>query len=243
MNVVGIIPARGGSKRLKDKNILPIAGKPLIGYVIEDAMAAKSIDKVVVSTDCEKISAVVRENYPVEVIKRPAEFARDDSPIEEALLHAVEYLEKNGSYKADIVVWMQANIPIKEAGLIDAVVNKLIESDADSCVTVCEAEEFPEVMKAIDEKGMLIPLFKDVDRIRCQEFPKRYRLDGSVLAMRAKNLFSTRGIRKAHIYLGNNIIPVIQKKKMYSLEIDTQDEFIMAEYYINRFYQQVKKVS
>jgi CMP-N,N'-diacetyllegionaminic acid synthase len=241
MNIVGIIPARGGSKRLKDKNILPIKEKPLIGYVIEAALASKLLDKVVVSTDSEKIIEVVERHYQVQVIKRPDEFAKDDSLIEEALLHAVEYLQKSEGYKADIVVWMQANIPIKEAGLIDAVIKKLIQSDADSCVTVREAEEVLEVMKAIDERGMLIPLFKDVDKINYQEFPKRYLLDGSVLAMRSENLFKTRGIRKAHIYLGNNVIPVIQKKKMYSLEVDTYDEFLMAEYYISRICQQEGK--
>jgi len=234
MNIVGIIPARGGSKRLKDKNILSVGGKPLIGYVIEDALNSKLINKVVVSTNCEKISKTVKDRYPVQVIKRPDQFARDDSPIEEALLHAVEYLDSNEGYKADIVVWMQANIPIKEAGLIDKVIDKLIQSDADSCVTVREAEEFPEVMKAINEKGMLVPLFKDVEKIRCQEFPKRYIIDGSVLAMRSKNLFKTKGIRKAHIYLGENVLAIIQEKKMYSLEVDTYDEFLLAEYYISR---------
>lgn len=241
MNIVGIIPARGNSKRLKDKNILPLNGKPLIGYVIEDALAAKLIDKVVVSTDCKKIAGIVKKNYPVQVIERPAEFARDDSPIEQALLHAVEFLKENDGYEANVVVWMQANIPLREAGVIDKVIKALLESNADSSVTVREAEEFPEVMKAIDEKGMLIPLFKDVERIRYQEFPKRYLLDGSVLAMRAENLFKSRGIRTAHVYLGDKIIPVIQEKKMYSLEVDTYDEFMLAEFYLNWIRQQKRK--
>lgn len=234
MNVLGIIPARGGSKGIKDKNILDVFGKPLVGYTIEAALRAKRLDKVVVSTDSEKIAEVVRDIYGIYVVKRPPELAQDDSPIEEAMLHAVKYLEKENGFKADIVVLMQANVPMRKEGIIDDVIEKLIGSDADSCVTCHEVDQIPEVMKLMNEKKRLIPMFKDVTGIRRQEFPKRYLLDGSVVALRVENLFKTRGIRKAHIFLGEEIIPLIQEKKMYSLELDVFEDVLLAEYYLKQ---------
>lgn len=234
MHILGIIPARGGSERIKDKNILPVKGKPLIGYTIDDALSSRLMDKVVVSTDSEQISTVVKSAYDIDVIKRPAEFALNDSPIEQALLHAVEYLAKEENYSADIVVWMQANIPIRKKGDIDQVIEKLCNSDADSCVTCRPSQEAPEVMKVINEQGLLVPLQVDVSGIRWQEFPLRYLLDGSIVALRAINLFKTRNVRKAHIYLGEKVIPIIQKDSMYSLEVDTMDELNLFEYYLDQ---------
>ncbi|MBI4244275.1 MAG: acylneuraminate cytidylyltransferase family protein [Planctomycetes bacterium] len=234
MHILGIIPARGGSKRVKDKNILLIKGKPLIGYTIEDALSSRLMDKVVVSTDSDQITKVVKSAYDIEVIKRPSEFARDDSPIEEGLLHAIEYLAKEKNYSPDIVVWMSANIPIRKEGAIDQVIEKLCSSDADSCITCRIAQEVPEVMRIINEQGLLVPLQADVAGTRWQEFPQRYVLIGSIVALRTQNLFKTRGIRKAHIYLGERVIPVIQENSMYSLEVDNPDEVDLLEYYLER---------
>ena len=234
MQVLAIIPARGGSKGIKDKNIMIFNGKPLIGYTIEDSLASKLIDKIVVSTDSKKIENFVISRYNVEVVKRPAKFAKDDSPIEEALLHVVEYLKKKDNYKADIVVWMQANVPIRKKGIVDEVVRRLINSGADSCVTCYEADQVPEAMKIINEKGRLLPIFKNVKGIRRQEFPKRYLLDGSVVALRVENLYKTRGIRRAHIYIGKEVIPIIQEKRIYSIEIDVPDDVVQLKYYIRQ---------
>ena len=234
MKVLGVIPARGGSKRVKDKNILPIKGKPLIGYTIEDALSSKLMDKVVVSTDSDKIAGVVKEVYDIEVIMRPAEYAKDDSPIEEALLHAHEYFAKQ-DFLADIVVWMQANVPIRKEGMIDQVIEKLSYSDADSCVTCCVSQEPVELMKVINDQGMLVPLQNNVKSIRWQEFPKRYLLDGSIVALRADNLYKTRGIRRAHIYLGEKVIPMVQEESIYSLEVDTPHELKLFDYYLERY--------
>ena len=234
MNVLGVIPARGGSKRLKDKNILNVGGKPLIGHTIEAALRSKLLDRVVVSTDSDAIKRVAEERYGIEVITRPVKFAKDDSPIEEALLHAVTYMQKKKRYNTDIVVWMQANVPIREQGIVDVVVTTLINSDADSCVTCREADQAPEAMKAMDANGMLVSLSRDTRAIRKQEFPVRYLLDGSVVALRVKNLLKTKGIRKRHIYLGKNVMPVIQKKREYSLEIDEPDDVPIAEYYMSQ---------
>lgn len=240
MKILGVIPARGGSKGVRDKNILSLFGKPLIGYTIEAALDSNVLDKVVVSTDSDKITAVVKRLYNIEIIKRPLEFATDESPIEEALLHVVKYLAKVRKYKADIVVWMQPNVPIRKNGIVDEVVGSLVNSNADSCVTCYEVDQIPELMKIINKKGMLVPIHDDVSAIRRQEFPQRYLLDGSVVALRVKNLLNTRGIRKAHIYLGKEVIPVVQKKMMYRVEIDVSEDVNLVRYYMKQM-RRIKK--
>jgi len=232
MNILGIIPARGGSKGLKDKNILKIHGKPLIAYTVEAALNTSTLDKVVVSTDSRKISGVVRGLFDIEVINRPKKYARDHSPIQETLLHAVEFLEEEKGYAADIVVWLQPNVPIRPKGLIDKVVKELIYSNADSCVTCYEVNQTPEIMKVIDKNGKLVPLHPEIRKYRRQDFPKRYLLDGSVVVIRAKNLYETRGVRKVHVYLGKEILPVVQGKREYSMEIDTAQEVPLVAYYL-----------
>ena len=234
MNILGIIPARGGSKGVKNKNILKLSGKPLIGYTIEDALKSKLINKVVVSTDSKKIANLVRKLYKVGVIMRPAEFAKDDSPIEEALLHAIEYLNEKEGYKTDLLVWMQPNVPIRKKGIIDNAIKKLKSNRADSCVTCYEADQIPEAMKVM-KNGMLVPLIKDLEAVGRQDFPKRYLLDGSVLVLKPEHLLKNRGTKKAHTYLGSRIMPIVQDKRMHSLEIDVPEDLPLIEYYIDRF--------
>lgn len=234
MSILGIIPARGGSKGIKDKNILEIAGRPIIAYTIDAALESSCLDKIAVSTDSERIADVVRKHYAVDIIMRPPEFAQDDSPIEDAFLHAVEYLRDVKNFDTEILVWMQPNVPIRQPGIVDRVIKDLRDNDADSCVTCYAIDQVPEVMKVIDSDGRLVPLVKDVDGIRRQEFPERYLLDGSVVAIKAVNLFKTRGIRKAHIYLGQSVIPVIQSERKYSVEIDVPDDVDLVEYYLER---------
>jgi len=229
MNILGVIPARGGSKGVPNKNIIELCGKPIISYTIETALESKLLNKLVISTDSKKISDVVSKSYDVQIIDRPAKFATDDSPIEEALLHAVKYLIKSSNYYADIVVWMQPNVPIRDNGLIDKAISNLMNSDADSCISCYEVTQRPELMKIINSDGYLEPCEKDVGGIRRQEFPKRYMADGSVVALKTENLLKYKGIRKAHIYMGEKVIPIIQNSMIYSLEIDDYDDLYLVE--------------
>jgi len=229
MNILGIIPARGGSKGVPEKNIIQLCGKPLITYTIESAFKSKFLDKSVISTDSKKIADVVSEYYDIQIINRPAEFAKDNSPIEEALLHAVEYMNIKSGYNADIVVCMQPNIPIREKNTIDKAISIFIESDADSCITCYEINQIPELMKIIDSDGSLKPCEKEVKGIRRQEFSKRYLADGAVVVMKVENLFKYKGIRKAHAYMGEKIMPLIQKSRIYSIDIDEYDDLYFAE--------------
>jgi N-acylneuraminate cytidylyltransferase/CMP-N,N'-diacetyllegionaminic acid synthase len=122
MNILCIIPARGGSKRLKDKNIIPLIGKPIIAYTIEAALQSHLANKIIISTDDEKIARVAMK-YDIQVVKRPKEYSTDTAPIEQALRHVVRFLKGEEGYLADIV-GIQANIPIRKKGQIDEVLRR-----------------------------------------------------------------------------------------------------------------------
>lgn len=128
-NVVAIIPARGGSKSLPQKNIKMLAGKPLIAYTIEAAKNCSLVDRVIVSTDDELIKKVALE-YGAEVpFLRPAELAQDDTPTEPVLKHCAEWLEKNEGYQVDIVLFLQPTDVFRKKYMIEEVLKKILADE------------------------------------------------------------------------------------------------------------------
>ncbi len=127
-HVVCIIPARGGSKGLPRKNVLSLAGKPLIAYSIEAARDCQLIDRIIVSTDDEEIARIAGQ-YGAEVpFKRPAELAGDDATTESVLQHAVCWLEENEKYQADIVVFLQPTDIFRKQWMLKEVIQQVLEN-------------------------------------------------------------------------------------------------------------------
>ena len=125
--VICIILARGGSKGLKDKNLINLSGKPLIAYSIEASKMSKYISRTIVSTDSEKIKKIAL-SYQAEVpFVRPHKFSQDSSTSEDALIHAIDWLEKEEKYFPDIVVYLQVTDPFRKKGMIDKCIKKLID--------------------------------------------------------------------------------------------------------------------
>jgi N-acylneuraminate cytidylyltransferase/CMP-N,N'-diacetyllegionaminic acid synthase len=238
MNIVIIIPARGGSKGLRNKNIKPLLGKPLLCYTIDAARESKLADRIIISTEDKNISKVSRE-YGIEVVNRPIEYSTDDAPIELALRHVIKYLEQNENYFADVVVLLQANVPIRKKGQIDNVIRKLIDTKADSVVTVVEITKRPEFMKKITKGDKIIHLTKTKKITRQEYKDKLYILDGAVLAIKRDVLMKTENLTGAHVYLGEDIRCIIQKPK-YAIEIDEQFDFDVAEGLLSLDQQKVR---
>ena len=238
MNIVIIIPARGGSKGLRDKNIKPLLGKPLLYYTIDAARESKLSDRIIISTEDKNISKVSRK-YGIEVVNRPIEYSTDDAPIELALRHVIKYLELNENYFADVVVLLQSNVPIRKKGQIDNVIRKLIDTKADSVVTVVEIIKRPEFMKKITKGDKIIHLTKTKKITRQEYKDKLYILDGAVLAIKRDVLMKTENLTGAHVYLGEDIRCIIQKPK-YAIEIDEQFDFDVAEGLLSLDQQKVR---
>jgi N-acylneuraminate cytidylyltransferase/CMP-N,N'-diacetyllegionaminic acid synthase len=233
MNILCIIPARGGSKRLKDKNITPFYGKPIIAYTIEAALRSRLVDKIVISTDDEKIARVAMK-YDVQVVKRPKEYSTDMAPIEQALRHVVRVLKGEEGYLADIVVWLQANIPIRKKGQIDEVLRHMIRKGADSAVTVYPVSQYPQWMKRMDRKGLLSPFLKSMKTYRAQDVEPMYLLDGAVVAMKRSVLMRTENRSGVHTFLGKRMVGIVQDDRKYSVEVDDGEDLNLARYYFKK---------
>lgn len=201
IRVLGIIPARGGSKSIPRKNIATLAGKPLIYYTIREAKRSRLLDAVIVSTDDGEIARVARR-YGADVpFLRPKKFAGDKSPDIEFFQHALSWLEKHRRWRPEIVVNLRPTAPLRIAEDIDRVISLILKTGCDSVRTVSVPNPFnPFKMWTISSagEGMMQPLIKtahyeklgtDVPR---QLLPQVYWQNGMVDATRAK--FIRRGV-------------------------------------------------
>jgi len=131
MEVVAIIPARGGSQRLSRKNLRMVAGFPLIVHTIQHARRSRLVTRTVVSTEDPEIAAI-SQNSGVEVIERPAELASETADSESALLHVLDYLNRAEGYSPDLVLFLQCTSPVRRPDDIDKAIQSLLDSGADS---------------------------------------------------------------------------------------------------------------
>ena len=229
--ILGVIPARGGSKGLPGKNIALLNGKPVIAYTIESAKQAKRLERLVVSTDDPAIEQVARD-YGCEVLRRPAALAADHTPMPDTILHAIETVEEREQCRVDIVVWMQANVPIRPAGMIDQVLERLINAQADSAQTVVASHFPPDRASKLNAEGILEPYFGRVPASghNRQDHGTAYFPDGAVVAVRRAGLaVPTEKRTHIHYHWGAKALGVIQPAPEYSLEIDTPFDFYLAQ--------------
>lgn len=137
--ILGIIPARGGSKRIPKKNIIKLKGQPLISYTINAGLKSKKIDRLVVSTDDREIARVSKD-CGAEVMMRPENLARDETPTLPIIRHVIKELEKS-NYSPDMVMILQPTSPMRTSVDIDNAIGMMLKKRADSLVSVCLANE------------------------------------------------------------------------------------------------------
>ncbi len=156
---LAIIPARGGSKSIPRKNIIDFAGFPLIAYSIAAGLAAKTVTRVIVSTDDAEIAAISRHYGAETPFVRPATHSQDNTPDFPVFKHALEWLAENEGYQPDIVVQLRPTSPFRKVRHIDEAVYRLIERpDADAVRTVCIPFQNPFKMWRIGTDGLMQPL-------------------------------------------------------------------------------------
>lgn len=174
--IIAIIPARGGSKGLPNKNILEIAGKPLIAWTIEAALQSKLVDEVFVSTDSELIAEVAESNGISVPFLRPKEYAQDSSPTYECVLHVLETFEKENTF-FDYVMVLEPTSPLRKSTDIDNSLRVLIDNEgADTLVSVGEVQtENPVIVKRISPNGIVLPYIHNENKFhQRQQFPEAY---------------------------------------------------------------------
>lgn len=192
--ILGVIPARGGSKGLVGKNIAPVAGRPLIAWTCEAAKRSRRLTRVIVSTDDDAIAEAARAAGIDEVLQRPAHLATDDALIVDVLVDLVRALEQRESRVPDAVVLLQATSPVREASHIDAAVDLLERTGADTVVSVVAVpHQFNPVSVMRFENGRLHPFADGPVVTRRQEKPEVYARNGpAVLAVRTAILLAGR---------------------------------------------------
>ena len=228
MYILGIIPARGGSKSVPQKNIRLLAGKPLIAYTIETAQKCKMLDRTVVSTDDDEIAEVAKKYGGDVPFIRSKDLSLDDTPMIPVLQHAVSFIEKKENSRVDVVVLLDPTSPFRRAEDIEACIQKLERENADSVVTVCEVEHNPYfVMMELDD-DKLVPLIKSDEVItRRQDAPEVYRLNAAVYAVKRDVLMNSNKI------ITDNTMAVMMSQEL-STHIDHVVDFEFAEYLMEK---------
>lgn len=232
--VLAIIPARGGSKSVPLKNIKFLGGKPLIAYTIDEALKSRYIDRVILSTDNEKIS-VIAIDYGADVIMRPKELATDESSSLSVIIHTLNHVEKVENYVADIIVFLQPTSPFRRAGHIDKGIEKIESCDA--VVGMSEVKEHPYFMLKCNN-SFFAPFLDIKNRpLRRQDVPKLYLINAS-MAIAKRDYYDT-------VKDDDPIAPIFGKKvkgiimdEISSIDINTQFDFSLAELISGKAYDE-----
>lgn len=186
MNILGVIPARGGSKSVPRKNLALIFGRPLIAYTIDAAKRSRRLTHFLVSSEDDEIIRVAKlYGAPVPFV-RPMELATDQAPSLPVVQHAVAEMEARENVKFDYVVLLQPTTPMRLPQDIDAAVDKIIATGADSVVSVCDVDAYhPARMRQIvDDRLVELPIKEPREMARRQDLPPIYIRNGAVYVAR-----------------------------------------------------------
>ena len=232
--ILAIIGARSGSKGLKDKNILKIKNKPLIGWIISSAKKSKYINRVVLSTDSLKYKRIA-EKYGAEVpVIRPSKLAKDTSREIEFINHALSWLKKNQNYIPDIVVRLLCTCPFQKSSDIDRIIKKILYDGYNSAVIISKAKQHPEkalkisgtknkkIVSYINEKGT------DVGSNNNRQAYKQAFFRGNVIACKTSVINNFNSLTDNRV--GYIIIP-----NKDAIDIDDELDFLFAKYLSKHF--------
>ncbi len=229
MEILAVIPARGGSKGFPGKNLALLNGHPLLAWSIEAAKISKSVTRCIVSTDCEKIAEAARRYGAETPFLRPPELARDDSTDLEAFVHALQWLKEKEGYHPDAVVQIRPTSPLRPQGLVDAGVSMLLRTpEADSVRCVVRAAQNPYKMWSFDpETSFLTPLLRlrgipEPFNAPRQSLPAAFWQTGHLDVIRSKVIVEDGSMS------GKNILG-LEVKEEYAVDIDSRRDLERAE--------------
>jgi N-acylneuraminate cytidylyltransferase/CMP-N,N'-diacetyllegionaminic acid synthase len=220
--VLALIPARGGSKGLRGKNIMKFGSKPMIAWSIGHAKGSRYVDRTIVSTD-EPDIARIAEQYGAEVpFMRPHRLATDGSKLMDAIIHAIDNIEAAGE-RYDILVLLQPTSPLRTSRDVDYAIKLLLEKNARSIVSVCEAEHHPYWVNSLPADGNMGSfLKKEAVNVNRQDLPAYYRLNGCVFVSYCDHLK-----KRASFYGAGSFAYVMPSSR--SADIDNMQDFMLAQ--------------
>ena len=224
--ILGLIPARGGSKGLPGKNLRELGGKPLIAWTIEASRNSRYIDETLVSTDCPEIAAVAR-NYQAETpFLRPAELATDAASGIDAVRHALDWRQQHG-YMDDIVAILQPTSPLRSCEDIDLAIELFFARQGKAVISVCEVDHHPWWSNILPEDGNMKEFLRpEAENHNRQELPPYYRLNGAIY------LASIPFLQKTGSLYGPKTFAYKMPNER-SVDIDNLVDFKLAEILVN----------
>lgn len=225
---IAIIPARGGSKRLPGKNIKLLGDKPLIAWTIEAAIKSNIFDHVFVSTDNEEIASISKDYGAKVPFLRSAELSNDTATTNDVVVHFISWFEKEYSQEVSDIAILQPTSPFRNAKHIIKAFDEKETKHAKAIVSVCELEYPIEFCNKIGVNGSMQGFLKSENIKRTQEFIPTYRLNGAIYIFGRKYINNLNDLYKLGTFA---YIMDIRS----SIDIDTQDDFDLAEFYRNYF--------
>lgn len=230
MKILGIIPARAGSKGVPNKNTKMLGGKPLIAYTIQSAKQSALLSDTIVSTDSVEIADVAREYGVAVPFMRPETLATDTAKSIDVVIHAVQEMQKIGKHY-DAIVLLQPTNPFRPIGFIDKAISLFSEKNCDALISVLPVphEYNPHWVFEPDANGNLNIATGDVTIIpRRQELPEAYYRDGSIYITRTTVLLNQ------HSFFGKTLC-YIEADPALHVNIDTPEDWLIAEQKLNSY--------
>jgi len=225
---VGIVLARGGSKGVPRKNLVPLAGKPLIAYTLEQARSVPAISRLFVSTDSDEI-AVVAQQCGAEIVRRPAGLSDDSASSESALIHCLDFLKRTEGLEPGLVVFLQPTSPLRSPRHIEDAIATLEREGADSLFSAGPLQGLAWRVKANE----VIPMSYDPrHRVRRQDAPEYLAENGSIY------VFKSWVLRDLGCRLGGKIA-VYRMAALDSFEVDDVEDIPLVEFLLRTRYPEL----
>ena len=224
-NVLAVIPARAGSKGIKNKNIIPLNGQPLITYTINAALGSKLISDTIVSTNSERIKEISIKYGASVPFMRPEHLSTDVASAIPTMQHAVNKMENINKNVYDYVVMLQPTSPLRKSSDIDICINKIINTGCDSVISVMDVEGYlPERMKYLLDDKLIDPSFCETyENQPRQEIRKMFIRNGAIYLCKRDTLMIENSFK------GNDSRAYLMTKN-YSVNIDTHGDLEYAQY-------------
>ena len=227
MKVLGIIPARRGSRGVPGKNVRRLGGKAVIEYTIADALAAERIDRAAVTSDDPEVEEICKKYEEIIFVKRPGDLAGDAVRIDEVMRHCCRELAGRFNYQPDIVALLYANVPVRAAGIIDKAIEHLIASGADSVQTLAPVGKFhPYWLYRMEEDK--ISKYEDKPIYRRQDLPPLFAIDSAVGVVKYEVLMKSQGDPDPHAFWGEDRRGIAQQAHE-TVDIDIFRDLLVAE--------------
>ena len=230
MNVLGIIPARGGSKGVPKKNIRLVNGRPLVHYSIIRGLESTLITDLYLSTDSQEIIENCSSFPSLKIHRRPPELAQDQSPTSDAVWHLLDMAESDNKISYDLIVILQPTSPLRLKGELDVAIKSVGQSNANALISVCTDEDTNPARMYLIKDDLLQPLNPELETKRRQELEPVYFRDGCFYIVK------TESFRKNKVIMEKPTLAFLRKSE-HLLNIDSHRDMLIAEVLLKEYFE------